>query len=420
MIGIIVIVFLLAASALVSGSEVAFFSIGPTEKSILNERSTQPNRRVLQLLRKPEHLLATILVANNFINVGIVVLSTWMVQNYLDLSMNPVLRFILQTIVITFVILLVGEIIPKVYATRYALSFSQLMAYPVYVMEVLFRPVSAILIRSTSLVRRRLDDMPSSLSMDELSHALELTGQDLEEDEQILKGIVKFGDLDVSDIMRPRVDILAVEITSTFKELLEALVESGFSRIPVYVDDLDHIKGILFVKDLLPHLHKVNNFRWQSLIRPPYFIPENKKINDLLEEFQQNKIHLAIVVDEYGGTSGLITLEDILEEIVGEISDESDDEESLFTRVDESTYLFSAKISLHDFCKALNIPDIYFEGIRGDSETLAGLILEIKGEMPEAGDQVSYRRYNFEIRSVDDRRIKEIQVAIQEEDPDGR
>ncbi|MCD6331997.1 MAG: gliding motility-associated protein GldE [Bacteroidales bacterium] len=404
----------MAASALISGSEVAFFSLGPREKANLESRKGATPRRILKLLEKPEHLLATILIVNNLVNVGIVILSTWVTGAVINFGSHAVLGFLIQTVAITFVILLIGEILPKVYATRYAQRFAYLMALPVTILEVLFRSVTGVMVSSTSLVKKRLKESAGSLSMDELSHALELTGEELKEDEQILKGIVRFGNIDVSEIMQPRVDMVAVEIKTSFSELLDTLMRSGFSRIPVFVEDMDHIKGILFVKDLLPHFHKSGNFRWQSLIRPPYFIPENKKINDLLEEFQQHKIHLAMVVDEYGGTSGLITLEDILEEIVGEISDESDEEEPLFSQIDRHTYLFDAKISVHDFCKILNIPDEVFKEIRGESETLAGVILEIRGELPEIEEKIIFRNFTFVIKNVDDRRIKEILVKIQE------
>lgn len=410
LIGILVVIVLLAASALISGSEVAFFSLGPREKDELSSRKGKNNGRIATLLAKPEHLLATILVGNNFVNVGIVILSTWLAQSMINFTDHPILGFVLQTIVITFIILLIGEIIPKVYATRYALRFARLMALPITIMEVIFRPLSLILTQSTSLVKKRLKESAAALSMDDLSEALELTGEEMIEDEQILKGIVKFGDLDASEIMRPRVDMVAIDMQTSFSELLQTLIDSGYSRIPVYVNDLDHISGILFVKDLLPHFHKTNNFRWQSLIRAPYFIPENKKINDLLEEFQQHKIHLAVVVDEYGGTSGLITLEDILEEIVGEISDESDEEEALYTQPDLNSYLFAGKISLHDFQKVLSLPEDFFDPIRGESETLAGLMLEAKGDLPEPDEAIDVNGYTFIIKSVDDRRIKEILV----------
>ena len=411
-IGILVIIVLLAASALISGSEVAFFSMGPKEKNSLDGHTSRSGKRILHLLGRPEYLLATILVTNNLVNVGIIILSTWVANSVVDFSTIPLLGFIVQTILITFVILLVGEIVPKVYATRYALRFARVMSGPVTLLEILFRPASKILIRFTSLVSKRFREPSSSLSMDQLSHALELTGDELLDEEQILKGIVKFGNIDVNQIMRPRVDMVAVEIKTVFSDLLNRLIESGYSRIPVYVNDHDTIQGVLFAKDLIPHIHKPGSFRWQTLIRPPYFVPENKKISDLLAEFQQNKIHLAIVVDEYGGTAGLITLEDILEEIVGEISDESDEEVQLYSKVGDNSYLFSGKTSLHDLTKVLMLEDGFFDKIRGESETLAGLFLEYKGDMPAKGEKIVYRDYTFIVRSRDERRLKEILVVV--------
>jgi len=415
--GIIIILILLAASALVSGSEVAFFSLGPKEKSELGQKKTKKHSKAAALLTRPDHLLATILVANNLVNVGIVVLSTWLINSTLDFTASPIIGFIVQTIVITFVILLIGEILPKVYATRFPLRFVSFMAYPVAMAEKLLRPLTVVLVRSTSIVRKRLKESNSPISMDDLSQALELTGDETMEDEQILKGIVRFGNIDVVEIMRPRVDMIAIDLNAPFGQVIDLVVDSGYSRIPVYVSDPDHIKGILVVKDLLPHFHKPVSFRWQSLVRPPYFVPESKKINDLLAEFKLNKNHLAIVVDEYGGTSGLVTLEDILEEIVGEISDESDEDEIPYSRIHDYSYLFSGKTTLHDFKKLLELPDFFFDDIKGDSETLAGLMLEIKGEMPQIGETIVYDQYTFIIRSADERRIKEIQVDVPQISP---
>jgi len=279
-------------------------------------------------------------------------------------------------------------------------------------MGVIFQPLSAILIRSTSAVQKKMKEKRSNISMDDLSQALELTGEELEEDEKILQGIVNFGNTDVSEIMKSRVDVVAVDIAMGFYDLLELIKEYGYSRIPVYIGDFDHVKGLLYVKDLLPHIRKGNTFRWQSLIRPPYFVPENKKINDLLAEFQKQKIHLAIVVDEYGGTSGLVTLEDILEEIVGEISDESDVEEVMFEKINDQTFLFEAKTLLNDFYKAVNLKEPVFDEVKGEAETLAGLILELNGEIPEKNERFSFQGYQFIVEEVDERRITKIQVEI--------
>jgi len=411
-IGIVVIAILLIASALISGSEVAFFSLGPSDLSQLGDRKGRISKTANDLLDQPESLLATILIANNFINVAIVILSTWVFHSLFDFSTFPILGFILQTIVITFIILLIGEIVPKVYASRFSLKFVYFMSIPIQTLRMFFKPLVIILIRSTSHVQKRIKEKRRNISMDDLSQALELTGEELEDDEKILKGIVKFGHTDVREVMRSRVDVVAANISLDFSELIQIITETGYSRIPVYVNDFDHVRGILYVKDLLPHISKPTGFRWQSLIRPPYFVPMNKKINDLLEEFQKQKIHLALVVDEYGGTAGLITLEDILEEIVGEISDESDEEQDLFHIINPKTYMFEAKILLNDFYRVLNLPDEAFESIKGEAETLAGLILELNGEIPDKNDRFSYKGFSFIIEQVDERRISRVRVEI--------
>ena len=411
-VGLAVIAVLLVVSALISGSEVAFFALRPVDIAQLRNKKNRVSRTAKDLLDQPEKLLATILIANNFVNVGIVILSTWDSHNIFDFSSNPALGFILQTIVITFIILLVGEIVPKVYASRFSLKFVFFMALPIKTLSIIFKPLAAVLIRSTSAVQKRLKDHKSNISMDDLSQALELTGEELDDDEKILKGIVNFGTTDVREIMKPRVDVVAVDIATSFSKLLNMITETGYSRIPVFIKDFDHIKGILYVKDLLPHIVKSNSFRWQSLIRPPYFVPENKKINDLLEEFQKQKIHLALIVDEYGGTSGLVTLEDILEEIVGEISDESDEEEVLYSRINDKTYLFKAKILLIDFYKILDLPDEVFSEVRGEAETLAGLILEMTGEIPGKNERFTFKEFEFVIDEVDQRRIVKVRVKV--------
>ncbi|MFA5814099.1 MAG: gliding motility-associated protein GldE [Bacteroidales bacterium] len=409
---LIVILLLLAASALISGAEVAFFSLGPNERNQLNLKNSKKAKRVLTLLVKPEDLLATLLVANNLVNMGIVILSTWVTDSLLSFTGYPVLKFIIQIVLITFVILLIGEVLPKIYATRHSLRLAQLMSIPVLTLKRMLRPVNRVLIGSTSLVRKRLKDQSAPLTMDELSEALVLTGQELVEEEKILKGIVRFGNIEVGEIMRPRVDIFSLDIREPFRAVFDRMIELGYSRFPVYQKDLDDIRGILYVKDLLSHVQKTNSFRWQSLIRPAFFVPENKRINDLLQEFRQNKMHMAIVVDEYGGTSGLITLEDILEEIVGEIRDESDEEDTMIQKIGEKSYLCNGKTSLHDLVKALELDEDYFEQVKGGSETLAGLILELKGEIPEPGEKIQLNYLTFVIKSRDDRRIKEIEIKI--------
>ncbi len=407
-----IILVLLAASALIAGAEVAFFSLSPSDIESIRKKKGKKYERILYLLGKPENLLATLLVTNNLLNIGIVILSTWFTSEILNFHEHPVLTFILQVVVITFLILLVAELLPKVYSTRHNLRVAKLMAMPLASLERLLRPVNRVLIGSTTLVRRRISNQPDPLTMNELSDALNLTGEDLIEEEKILKGIVRFGNIEVREIMKPRVDIVSLDITASFSQVFNQMVELGYSRVPVYFEDLDDIRGILYLKDLLPHVRKPDSFRWQSLIRPPFFIPESKRINDLLEEFRKNKMHVALIVDEFGGTSGLVTLEDILEEIVGEIRDESDDEDILFRKVGENAYLFDGKTLLNDLIRALSLEEDFFDAVKGGADTLAGLILEIRGEIPDPGDKITINHLTFIVKSRDDRRIKEVQVLV--------
>ena len=412
-ISILVIVFLLMLSALISGSEVAYFSLSPDEKHKIFNTSARKNNYIRKNLESPEQLLATILVANNFINVGIVILSSFTVDSLIDFSNEPILGFIVQVIVISFIILLVGEIIPKVYSTHHALKFARFIAVPMYYTIKLLKPVNSILIFSTSFINNRIHAYNNHISVDELSQALELTSKtELKEDTDILKGIVKFGNKSVVEIMRSRVDVVSIDINSGFSKVMSLITETGFSRIPVFSETFDNIKGILYIKDLLPHVHKGASFRWQSIIRPPFYVPETKKIDDLLEEFQKNKVHMAIVVDEYGGTSGIVTLEDVLEEIVGEITDEFDEEEKFYTKISENKYLFDGKTLLNDFYKVIGIEEGIFDDVKGEADTLAGLILELKGEIPAKNDTITCKNYVFSIEAVDNRRIKQIKVEI--------
>lgn len=404
-------ILLLFFSALISGSEVAFFSLSPRQVTQLHEKKSNNNSRILRLLGIPERLLATILIANNFVNVGIVILSSFITTGLLDFSSAPTLGFFVQVIVITFLLLLFGEIIPKVYATQYAVRFASSMASPLILLEKIFHPFASILIRSTSIVNRRISPK-QNISMNDLSQALELTTDESTQEKEILEGIVKFGNINVEEIMQSRVDSVAIDIHVTFSKLKAVIIESGYSRIPVYEKTFDNIRGILYVKDLLPHVHKPNTFRWQTLIRPPYYVPETKKINDLLEEFQTKKMHMAIVIDEYGGTSGLVTLEDILEEIVGDISDEMDEERITYTLEPDGSYLFEGKTLLNDFFKIVEADEKAFESIKGDAETLAGLILEIKGAIPKKKEEFKFKNYTFTIEAVDKRRIKKIRFII--------
>ncbi len=412
LIAFIVGVLLLLFSALISGSEVAFFSLNPNDIEKLRKSKSKSSGLVLKLLEISDRLLATILVANNFINIGIVIISAYITTSLFDFSNNPTLGFILQIVVITFVILFFGEILPKIYANHISLKFARFMAGPLLVIENVFRPLSAILIAFTTLIKKRFSFKRMNLSMDELSNALDLAEHTNEDDKSILKGIVKFVNTTVREIMTTRVDIVGVEINKKFKPLIELIVESGYSRIPVYEKNFDNIKGILYIKDLLVHLHKTDMFSWQSLIRPAYYVPETKKVDDLLKEFQTNKIHLAIVIDEYGGTSGIITLEDILEEIVGEITDETDEEMPVYTQLDKNNYMFEGKTQLNDFYKVFDLDENIFESVKGDADTLAGLILEMKGEIPQKNDKVKYKNFEFKVTAVDARRIKKIQVTL--------
>lgn len=410
---------LLVGSALMSASEVAFFSIGPNQLHELRTREEKSDRAVLHLLEMPKRLLATILISNNFINVAIVIISTFLVSSLFDFEkVRYWVAFLVQVVVVTALLLLLGEIIPKIYATRQNLRLARMMAGPMRLLIKGFYPLSSILVKSTNLIDRRISRKSYSVSISELSDAIELTtGVGTPEGEKkILQGIAKFGDIEVKEIMKSRVDVTAVDITTGFTELLRIIIEAGYSRIPAYEDTFDHVKGILYIKDLLPHINEQDDFNWKILLRDALFIPENKKINDLLQEFQEKKIHMAIVVDEYGGTSGIVTLEDILEEIVGEISDEHDEPIGDFdyTRLDERNFIFEGKISINDLIKILDLEDDIFDKVRGDADSLAGLILELLQKMPERDEKAIYENFTFTVKSVDKRRIKRVLVTISE------
>lgn len=414
-IGFIILIGLLFGSALMSGSEVAYFSLKPEDIDNLKNNKNKRSQTVLRLYETPERLLSTILVANNTINIAIVLLAAFLSSKMFDFSANPVIGFIIQAVVITSLLLLFGEIMPKVYAAKNNVSMALFMASQLVLLEKIFSPVTSLLILSTSFVKKRTGSHRAKISMDDLSDALELASEELDEDEKILKGIVNFGNINVSAIMCPRIDVTAVDIQSGFNSIISVIINSGFSRIPVYSNSFDNVKGILYAKDVLPYMNNPDSFKWQSLLRVPYFVPETKKIIDLLKEFQINKIHMAVVIDEYGGTSGIITLEDILEEIVGEITDESDEEQVLYKKLDEKTYVFEGKILLNDFNKILGLEDDPFEEVRGESETLAGLILELTGEIPDKEQTIKFGNFVFMIESADRRRIKEIRVEINQE-----
>ncbi len=411
--GILGIVVLLFSSALVSGSEVAFFSLSPSNKNILKEADSKKSNYILNLLKKPQKLLATILIANNFINVGIVMLSAYVMNSAFDFSETPAwATFLIQVVVITFLLLLFGEIIPKVYATEASLKFAYFTAIPLSISMKLFSPVSNILIKSTSFVNKRLK-MKQNISVEDLSDALELTEADIKQDKTILERIVTFGSIDVKEVMKPRVDVVAADINFSFNKLKSLIIESGFSRIPIYEENHDNIKGVLLIKDLLANID-IENYEWQKHINSPLYVPETMKINDLLEDFRLKKMHMSIVTDEYGGFLGIATMEDIIEEIVGEISDEKDTEENLFKKIDKKNYIFDGKILLNDFYKVLEIKEDIFETMRGESDSLAGLILEKLGEIPKKGKLIKIGKYNFTIESSDNRKIKQIKLKIEE------
>lgn len=409
---IIVVFILLISSALISGSEVAYFSLKATDISEMREQNSRSTKLALQHLEKPEQLLATILIANNFVNVGIVILSSYIAGELVVINQPRVIKFLFEVILITSVILFFGEIMPKVYAGHHSKKIASLLAYPLLLSMKFFKPLSTIMVRTTNIVNQRLIKKKRNISLDEISHALDLTGDELKDGKDILKGIVTFGNINVEDVMTSRVDVVDLDIESELSKVISVIVESGYSRIPVFGDGPDDVKGILYVKDLLPHLGKDQTFKWQELIRPAYYVPETKRINDLLQEFKMHKIHMAIVVDEYGGTAGIATLEDILEEIVGEISDEMDEDEANFYIQPDGSYVFEGKTLLKDFYKVTNIEEELFSKISGDAETLAGLLLEIKGEIPPKHDIIETGQFIFTILSADNRRIKKIKFAL--------
>ena len=406
---------LLCISALISAGEVAFFSLDPQTQNEISNNNTKSDRKILHLLENPQKLLATILISSNFVNVTLIILLSFFANSVVSFETTPFLGFLLQTILIAFLILLFGEITPKIYATQFAKSTAYKTVGVLFFLEKLLGPFVSLLVNSTSIVNTRLSKISrNNISMNELSQALELTSNSKDEDTEMLEGIIKFGNIQVVDIMTSRIDMVDVDIKIPYNQLLNSIIKHGYSRIPVYSGTRDNIKGILYAKDLLAHIDKSANFRWQSLVRPAYYVPETKKIDDLLSEFQKNKVHLAIVVDEYGGTSGMVTLEDILEEIVGDISDEYDEDEKLFTKIDNHTFIFEAKIQLNDFFKIEEIEENDFSKIADEVETLAGLILEIKGEIPSKNERIGYGRYIFEMLSVDNRRIKKVKLYLKD------
>ena len=404
---------LLVFSGYASGSEIAFFSLSPNDLNDLDEDKNEADRVIAELRADSERTLATILITNNLVNVTIIMLCNYVISHVVDFGNAYWLQFIVITVLLTFLLLLFGEIMPKVYATQHALAFCRFSAPGIKRLRGVFYPLSSVLIRSGILAGKVVQKENHVLSVDDLEQALELTDEDeLREEKNMLEGIVRFGDETAKEVMTSRQDVVDLDFRSTFPDVLKCIVENNYSRIPVYQGSIDNIRGILYIKDLLPHLSKPSSFRWQSLIRPPYFVPETKKIDELLRDFQENKVHIAIVVDEFGGTSGLITLEDILEEIVGEINDEYDEEEKSYTRVNANTYVFEGKTLLSDFFKILDLDDDTFEDVEGDADSLAGLLLEIKGDFPEQHERLDYKNFTFEVTELDGHRISKIKVII--------
>ncbi|MEC8606468.1 MAG: gliding motility-associated protein GldE [Bacteroidota bacterium] len=411
------VLILVVLSALLSGSEVAMFSISNKQRFDLEDQNKNANKRVLTLLKEPKKLLATILIANNFINVSIVMASNFVFNNLIiEGSISDTMNFIIQVIVITFLILLFGEVIPKVYANNYNLKFSKFMAIPLQLLKKLFYPISQILVNSTNLIDKRIEKRKESIQANELEHALNLTvdSVDNEDEKKILEGIVKFGNTDVKQIMTPRTDVISFEITTPFNELMSELKEIKYSRIPVFEDSFDKIKGILYAKDLLGKMNEKKNFKWPNLLREPKFVPENKKLDDLLKEFQEEKTHIAIVVDEYGGSSGIVSLEDVLEEIVGEITDEFDEEDVNYKKLDELNYIFDGKTTLIDIYKLLDIDGEIFEKEKGESDTIAGFCIEQAGKILLKNEKISFDRYTITVEAADKRRIKKVKIKINE------
>ena len=402
---------LLFVSGFASASEIAFFSLSPSDLNAIDEKKHPSDEKIRKLLDDTERLLATILITNNFVNVTIIVLCNFFFMSVFEFH-SPIAEFLILTVILTFLLLLFGEIMPKIYSAQKTLAFCRFSAPGIWMFRSLFYPVASMLVRSTSFLNKHFARKNHNISVDELSHALELTDKaELKEENNILEGIIRFGGETAKEVMTSRLDVVDLDIRTPFKDVLQCIIENAYSRIPIYSDNRDNIKGILYIKDLLPHLNKVD-FRWQSLIRPAYFVPETKMIDDLLRDFQANKIHIAIVVDEFGGTSGIVTMEDIIEEIVGEIHDEYDDEERTYAVLNDHTWVFEAKTQLTDFYKITKVDEEVFDEVAGDSDTLAGLLLELKGEFPALHEKVTYDHYEFEVLEMDNRRILKVKFTI--------
>ncbi len=407
-------VVLLLLSGFASGSEIAFFSLSPTDIASLDTEKSSKDKNIKMLRNDSERTLATILITNNFVNVLIIMLCNQIFDSLFKFGARAFwFEFVTKTVLLTFLLLLFGEIMPKIYSRQDSLKFCRMSVNGILFLRKFFWPLEWALITSGILAEKVVQKKSRQLSVDDLEQALELTDkEDIKDEQSMLKGIIRFGDETAKEVMTSRQDIFDIDIKNSYDDVLKCIVDNNYSRIPVYQDSTDNIRGILYIKDLLPHLQKLSNFRWQSLIRPPHFVPETKKIDDLLREFQENKVHIAIVVDEFGGTSGLVTLEDILEEIVGEINDEYDDDEKVYSKLNDNTYVFEGKVLLIDFCKILDISDEEFSEVEGDADSLAGLLLEIKGDFLNIHEKIDYQNYTFEILSIEERRIRKVKVTV--------
>lgn len=406
---------LLGMSGFASGAEIAFFSLSPSDISELNASKQSRDKRIQLLREDSERTLATILITNNLVNVTIIMLCNYIFAQLVNFGNAVWLQFLCITVLLTFILLLFGEIMPKVFSRQNPLAFCRRSVGGISICRRVFWPLETILLRSGILAEKVVQKESHVLSVDDLEQALELTDKnDIKDERSMLKGIIRFGDETAKEVMTSRQDIVDLDIKCSYADVLKCIVENNYSRIPVYQENEDNIRGVLYIKDLLPHLSKPATFRWQSLIRPPYFVPETKKIDDLMREFQENKVHIAIVVDEFGGTSGIVTLEDILEEIVGEINDEYDEDTKNYSKLNYNTYLFEGKTLLSDFCKVLNVDDDEFVDVEGDADTLAGLLLEIKGDFPSMHEKIDYKNYTFEVMEIDQRRISKVKVTVHE------
>jgi gliding motility-associated protein GldE len=411
--GIVGICILLFCTAMVAAAEVALFSLSKKNLADLLLQNPSKHSVVSKLLSKPKKLLATILVANNFLHISIVILFSFSLDEVFSTIASPILKFAVEVVLVTFLILLFGEVLPKIYASRNNIKFASFIAYPLVVLDKLLSPISLPMRSFTLFIQEKLGKQKTNFSVDQLSQALELTSTEdtTQEEQKLLEGIVSFGNTDTKQVMSPRIDLFALDIEETFAEIFPKIVEKGYSRIPVYEDNIDHIVGVLFIKDLIPHINK-KEFDWKTLLREPFFVPENKKLDDLLKDFQSMKSHLAIVVDEYGGTSGIVSLEDVIEEIVGDISDEFDDENINYSQIDDKNFLFEGKINLKDFYRIIDVDENLFETRKGEAETLAGFILEILGNFPKKGQKIQFENCLFTIEVVDKKRVKQIKVTI--------